>query len=293
MPAQEVGFEMPSFQSFNFVVMQPGDKRKIAFLQSIPGRDNPVTVMKRHYFAEIQNGSKYIMCTGGLCCQYETWDNFSKTYHTQKAKSVYWVPCVYYYSDNETLMPKAGVGIIAFNYFQFQRYIEQVNSVKPDISKFFTYDITVSFAKNGQYGDYAFLRESENPALYLTNPQMKLEVEDQLKTFAQRIKDALPPEYTEVQLAEKIEIWNAYKRAKQNNGTIESNETTNLANSMVQTAQQITQTPEVVTTTIQSQPAVQSTPVQEVQPITTANPVGNEQYSLEDLAQVLSNVQEQ
>ena len=210
MPAKEVGFDVKFEERVTFLNLKAGEKAKVAFIENVPGKDSPVTQVTQHYITE-KEGSKYIMCTGGLCCQIMTWNNFEKDYTLSKAKTVYWVPIVMYYPDPETMEPTAGVGILPLNFYQFKKLAEQINSIEPGTLPFFQRDITVSFDKNGTYNDFAFIR-SEKKAMWLENPKMKAIIEDQLQTLADDIQSSLPVEYTETELAAKIEEWNKVKQ---------------------------------------------------------------------------------
>lgn len=333
MPVEEVGFDQPQRSRLTFVGIEIGQSRKLAFLDAIPGKNQPVSYMKRHYIAEEQHGSKYIMCTGGSCCQYPTWNKFDHAYKPQKAKQVYWVPCVYYYSDPETLEAKCGLGVLSMSYYQFQDYTKFVNDCKAMDIDIFKQDVKVSAKKLNNFTvyEYADDRDKTLPR-WQTTPEMREQIEEGLKTFAQLIKDEYPPEYSEIEMQKKIAEWNAFKQSKEGiaatmgDGATTMVESASSAQAQVattqpqaqpqaQTATQPTvqtvasqqvmqqvpeiQVTEISTTTVQQamlqaqpQTTIQPQPQVVTQQIPQANPVGNENFSLEDLASVITSVQE-
>ena len=303
MPAEDVNFEVQDYSRLTFLTLKPGESAKVGFIESIPGKKAAATKIKQHWIAEKSNGN-YIMCTGGRCCEIETYNSRSKTYEKSKPKTVYWVPIVIYYNDPETMMPKAGVGILSLNHFQWGRLVETIQSCEPGTLPFFSRDITVSYDKNGQYNDYFFIK-GEKRAVWTQNPEMTATIEEQLKTLAQEIQAAMPPEYSESELEELIAEWDKKKAAR--NATNDLAEAYNApvnpaitvdvatpGQSLVQPtpAQQavaaVNAVPPVqpAPAAVQAQPAVQPAINTEIPAV---NQVSNESFTLSDLESVINS----
>lgn len=290
MPIEQVDYENQFVERVTFLQLKQGESATVAFLPKVPHMDRPVIKFSQHWISEKTDGN-YVMCNKGLCCTVQTWNDRAKAYEVSKPKTVFWVPIVMYYPDPETMEPTAGVGILSLNSFQYSKLVEQTNSCEPGTLPFYERDCSVTFDKNGQYNDYTFIKK-EKTARYLENPTMKKTVEEQLETLYDDIINTLPPEFTETEMAKKIDEWNKVKAQRSG----QTGETNSVAQSVAAAQQEAPQATVANTTMTPSQAAQQASRQAEatvakvgadVPTETSAQDIPVEDFSLDELAGVL------
>lgn len=168
----------------------------IAFLDNIPGMQNPPFVYcKVHWISEYGEKGRMIQCFGGQCCEQVTWQKgwggepgkFAPT----KARHRYFIPIVHYEQDAQNpVATKATVKYLNMTWTAYNALVTVLQNTTEGLS-FFDRDFMVTARKVNGATDYIYDKK-ESQAQWKTNPIYKKQVEEQLPTVAERLKNAMP-----------------------------------------------------------------------------------------------------
>lgn len=168
----------------------------IAFLDNIPGMQNPPFVYcKVHWISEYGEKGRLIQCFGGQCCEQVTWQKgwggepgkFAPT----KARHRYFIPIVHYEQDAQNpVATKATVKYLNMTWTAYNALVTVLQNTTEGLS-FFDRDFMVTARKVNGATDYIYDKK-ESQAQWKTNPIYKQQVEEQLPTVAERLKNAMP-----------------------------------------------------------------------------------------------------
>lgn len=186
----------PAGEFLQELKIEENKQAMIAFLDNIPGMQNPPFVYcKVHWISEFGDKGRLIQCFGGQCCEQVTWQKgwggepgkFAPT----KARHRYFIPIVHYEQDAQNpVATKATVKYLNMTWTAYNALITVLQNTTEGLS-FFDRDFMVTSRKVNGATDYIYDKK-ESQAQWKTNPIYKQQVEEQLPTVAERLKNAMP-----------------------------------------------------------------------------------------------------